>query len=508
MAIHRNLSDAESRQYELTVVGGGVYGISVAIEAARRGLEVLMIERDDFGSGVSWNSLRILHGGLRYLQSMDLVRYVESVGERRWFLKHFPDVCGPMACMMPLYGKGMRRAAIMRIALLMNDILSIKRNHGVPPKNELGRGVIISSRRAGEQFPLVERKGLEAAAIWYDGQIQNSPRLTMEMCQWASSLGAVLLNHVEATGLDSESGKVSGVRAVDRVSGQELRFRTGAIINAAGPWCEVVAERMGEVETELFPPAFAFNVLFSRPPMAETAVAVTAEELGARTYFLHNEGSYLLGGTYHVALKDSGSNADRGVQLKEFVKDYILQVNRAVPGLNLHENQVLRVYGGRLPAKKAGREEPTDRPKILDHGSHGGIKGLWSVSGVKYTTARLVAEKTINAAFPGKIRQAREISRMPSSDRALIAMSGEIEKLPLEEVIACAKSLKHGESVTCFADLMLGRTAWALDPDVGKRIATKIGPELGYTFDEIEACRSAIGNRPFQEEYAIQQSAV
>lgn len=508
MAIHRNLSDAESRQYDVTVVGGGIYGISVAIEAARRGLEVLMIERDDFGSGVSWNSLRILHGGLRYLQSMDMVRYAESVGERRWFLRHFPDVCGPMACMMPLYGKGMRRAAIMRIALLMNDVLSIKRNQGVPKKNWLGRGAIIKAGRAAEQFPLVERKGLEAAAIWYDGQIQNSPRLTMEMCHWASSLGAILLNHVEATGLDSEAGKVTALRAVDRVSGQELRFRTGAIINAAGPWCEAVAERMGEAGTGLFAPAFAFNVLFNRPPMAETAVAVTADEPGARTYFLHNEGSYLLGGTYHAALKDSDSKADRGGRLKEFVSDYIQQVNRAVPDLNLHENQVLRVYGGRLPARKAGEEEPTDRPKILDHGSHGGIKGLWSVSGVKYTTARLVAEKTVNAAFPGKIHQAKEISRKPSTDRALIAMSGEIEKLPLEEVIACANSLKKDESVTCFADLMLGRTAWALDPDVGKRVATKIGPELGYSLDEIEACRSAIGNRLFETESAIPASAV
>jgi glycerol-3-phosphate dehydrogenase len=242
--------------------------------------------------------------------------------------------------------------------------------------------------------------------------------------------------------------------------------------------------------------------------MAETAVAVTADEPGARTYFLHNEGSCLLGGTYHAALKDSDSKADRGVKLKEYVRDYIEQVNRAVPGLDLRENQVLRVYGGRLPARKAGQEEPTDRPKILDHGSHGGVKGLWSVSGVKYTTARLVAERTVNAAFPEKTRQAKEISRMPGTDRALVAVGAEIEKLPLEEVLACAKSLKQNESVTCFADLMLGRTAWALDPDVGKRIASKIGPDLGYSLEEIEACQSVIGNRLFQDEPAVPAAAV
>lgn len=504
MAIDRNLNDAESRHYDVTVVGGGIYGVSLAIEAARRGLKVLMVERDDFGSGVSWNSLRILHGGLRYLQKMDMVRYAESVGERRWFLRHFPDVCGPMACMMPLYGRGMRRAAIMRMALLLNDVLSIRRNHQVPRENGLENGKIISAKRAGELFPLVERKGLEAAAIWYDGQIRNSPRLFMEMCQWASSLGAVLLNHVEATGLDSDSGKVSALRAVDRVTGRELRFQTGVIINAAGPWCDAVADRMGEGGRGLFPPAFAFNVLFDRPPMAETAVAVTADEPGARTYFLHNESSYLLGGTYHASLKDPGDKSDRGARLKEVVRDYIRQVNCAVPGLELHENQVLRVYGGRLPAKKAGEEEPTDRPKILDHGSHGGIKGLWSVSGVKYTTARLVAEKTIHSAFPDKIHQTKEISRKQSTDRALNALSGEIEKLPIEEVIACAKSIKELEAVTCFEDLMLRRTAWALDPEVGRRVAIRIGPELGYSFDEIEACQQAIGTRLFHEESTIQ----
>ncbi len=503
MIIKRELTDAESRDYDLAIVGGGIYGITLAFEAARRGLEVLMVEKDDFGSGVSWNSLRILHGGLRYLQKMDLARYGESVGERRWFLKHFPDVCGPLACMMPLYGRGLRRASVMRIALAMNDVLSFNRNKEVPLENWLEGGKIIGVDRARELFPLIEGKGLEAAAVWYDGQIRNSPRLFMELCRWASSMGAVLLNHVEGVGLEAESGSVRALCAKDRVTGRPLRFRAKRIVNAAGPWCETLNERMGEGNHGLFEPALAFNVLFDRAPMAETAVAATANEEGARTYFLHNEGSYLLGGTYHASLKNSGDTADQGEQLRGFVSDYIRQVNRAVPGLDLKEGQVLRVYAGRLPARKAGEEEPSDRPRMVDHGSAGGMRGVWSVSGVKYTTARLVAERTIHSVFPESAGKSKEVSRNPASEPALLALSNEIEAIPESDVISCARRLQKEEAVTCFDDLMLRRTAWALDPDVGRRIARAIGPELGYSFEEIDTCCEAIGHRVFDRNSSV-----
>jgi glycerol-3-phosphate dehydrogenase len=95
--IRRDPEQATSRPHDLIVIGAGIYGVAMALEAARRGLRVVLVERDDFGGATSWNSLRILHGGLRYLQTLDLPRFFDSVAERRWFCRHFPELVAPAA---------------------------------------------------------------------------------------------------------------------------------------------------------------------------------------------------------------------------------------------------------------------------------------------------------------------------------------------------------------------------------------------------------------------------
>ena len=122
-AILRDPAAAAGARYDLIVVVGGVHGIMIALEATRRGLRPLPLERADFAGATSHNSLRILHGGLRYLQSLDLGRSLESIRERAWWRGHFPDLVQPLLCLMPLYGAGLRRPASLRLALGLNDLL-------------------------------------------------------------------------------------------------------------------------------------------------------------------------------------------------------------------------------------------------------------------------------------------------------------------------------------------------------------------------------------------------
>src|SRR5580700_10743603 len=126
--IERNPNAALADCYDLAVIGGGIHGVAVALEAAQRSLRVLLLERGDFGCGASGNSLRILHGGLRYLQTADLVRFRESVAQRHWYARSFPALIEPLSCLMPLYRQGMKRRAVMQLALAANDLLSIDRN--------------------------------------------------------------------------------------------------------------------------------------------------------------------------------------------------------------------------------------------------------------------------------------------------------------------------------------------------------------------------------------------
>src|SRR5919106_3247372 len=158
-AIERNVDRAAGEDRDLIVVGGGIYGIALALEAARRGLKALLVERDDYGGATSWSNLRILHGGLRYLQSLDLARFFESVGERSWFLRHFPDLVRPLPCLMPLYGRGLKRPSVFKVALALNDLLSSRRNAGVKRAIRLPKGRLTSAAETAALFPAVEQQG-------------------------------------------------------------------------------------------------------------------------------------------------------------------------------------------------------------------------------------------------------------------------------------------------------------------------------------------------------------
>ncbi|HET9229063.1 MAG TPA: FAD-dependent oxidoreductase, partial [Thermoanaerobaculia bacterium] len=153
--IVRDPRGAASASYDLLVVGGGFYGTLLTLEAARRGLSVLLLERDDFGGATSWNSLRIVHGGLRYLQSLDFARYRESAAERRWFLETFPDLVEPLPCLMPLYdpprGGRLRRPWAFHLALALSR----------------AEGRVVDAAEAVRIFPDVDRAGLLGGALWY-----------------------------------------------------------------------------------------------------------------------------------------------------------------------------------------------------------------------------------------------------------------------------------------------------------------------------------------------------
>ena len=214
MAIQRQLDSYSQRDYDLIIVGGGIYGATLALEAVFRGLKPLLLEKSDFGSATSFNSLRIVHGGLRYLQTLDLPRHFESVRERRWFLRQFPDHVQALPCLMPLYKRGIKRKSVFRAALLVNDALSARRNAGVDPGRRLPAGRVISRSEVISSFPGVDQEGLEGAAVWWDAAVPDSQRVLMEILRWAAHYGADTANYVRVTSVSTSSGAVDGVVAV------------------------------------------------------------------------------------------------------------------------------------------------------------------------------------------------------------------------------------------------------------------------------------------------------
>ncbi len=466
----RNPRAAEGREYDVIVVGGGVYGITLTLEAARRGYRALLVERHDFNAGTSWNALRIVHGGLRYLQSMDLRRFFESVGERRWFLRHFPDLVGVLPCLMPLYNRGLKRRSTFGTALRLNDLLSWRRNAGVRADRHLPHGHLIDSTATHDLFQRVDPSGLCGAGRWYDGVMLNHQRLMIEILRWATNAGAIALNYVRAETVNTHGGRASGIEATDTVTGDTQTFNAPVVVNAAGPRCAAFAEHTDRAHTELFRPSVAFNLLIDHEPLSSCAVAVEPKQDDARTYFVLPwtvDGTpRILAGTFHAPWPQDAPLDDpqpSDAQINTFLDD----LNAAVPGLTLDRSHVLRVYCGLLPAEEPGTEHTAHRPVWIDHGRADGPVGLFSVSGVKYTTARLVAEQTLRRVFGRKLRDYREAAARPEAESALDFADYRPNLDRPDELRRVARL----ESVVYLDDMIHRRTDWGADPRVAAEAA-------------------------------------
>lgn len=452
--ICRDIAAAAAEKYDLIIVGGGIYGVMLAMEAGQRNKRVLLLEKEDFGGATSLNHLRTIHGGLRYLQSLDLPRFFESIRERHWFLTNFPALVQVLPCLMPLYGRGLKRPTIMVPALLLNDFLGLTRNTGISSQKRLPPGRLVSCNFTVKAFPQVDRQGLKASAMWYDAAAPEHQRLLMETLRWACALGAIALNYTQAESLLLHNGQVRGVLARDRQTGQQHEFRSPVVINAAGPWCRQLAQKFDQDYPRLFRKnLLLFNILFKRKALSEYALALTPNNRRQHTYFVHNWKNRLLAGTAEIPVADKTENP---WPQPEQIADFIFDMNQAVPDLALTEKDIEHIYAGILPATEAGTL--AGREVIIRHRDHGGPDGLFSVSGVKYTTSRLVAEKTMRLVFPGlRIIKPQNPPAAANSGRWFFDYEWTSTTAD-PETIASLKTLIEEESVVHLDDLIFRRT--------------------------------------------------
>lgn len=481
----RDPAAAARDTYDVMIIGGGIYGAMMALVTSLNGLSALMVDRGDFGGETSHNSLRILHGGLRYLQTLDMPRFFESVGERHWFLRTFPDLTESLPCLMPLYGKGAKRPAVMQAALILNDSLSAGRNRQVRTDRHLANGEVVSAATVRDCFAQVDTAGLKGGAIWYDGSMPDSQRIVIEVLRWATHLGATVLNYVEATELLKEAQRVTGITAVDRLNDRTYDYRATTVINAAGPWCRDLAAHFERDIPALFEASIAWNALIDRPALSTHALAVAPKKPGARTYFLRPWKGRLLAGTVHDPWPHSVQS--RPMPTEAQLAACIEDLNQAIPGLALCDREILRIFSGLLPAAKAGTDKLAKREVIYNH-VQTGIHGLYSVSGVKFTTSRLVAEKTLRQILKDKqIKTSSPFRPMgpdlhPPNGIGLCRGIWDYHWMPSPNEIAWLEQLKplvSDEAVCHLDDLVLRRTSLGDNPDRAKAIA----PQLCSLFD-------------------------
>jgi len=406
----REPSRLAERTFDLLVIGAGVYGAWAAWDAALRGLSVGVIDRGDFGGATSANNLRVIHGGLRYVQHLDFHRMRESIREQRALMHVAPHLVHPMMCAVPTYGRGRRSRLAFRVALAINDLMGRNRGRETGPGKAIPKSKIVKADRMLELAPGIPEHRLTGGAIWHDAQVLDPERLVLAILRSADDLGAAVANHVEADSLLVKKGGVVGARVTDRLTGESFFVRARVTLNLSGPWVDrlLAASFPGKRRT-LFPLTQAWNLVLRRRLPPQLALGLYSRRpfkdrdrrfsLGTRLLFFTPWRDVTLVGTSHRPF-DAGRFGRGGVPLDEDEVLHLLEeASEAYPEAEIRFKDVAFAFGGLLPGTVdpgTGHVRLMKHPVIRDHARADGIPGLLTGVGVKFTTARLVAEKLVD----------------------------------------------------------------------------------------------------------------
>jgi glycerol-3-phosphate dehydrogenase len=375
-------------EHQVLVIGGGVVGAGVALDAATRGLSVGLVEARDFGSGTSSRSSKLIHGGLRYLEQLNFHLVREALSERSLLLQRIaPHLVRPVSFLFPfthhVWERGYVGAGVTAYDMLG---FSLGQTRGLPAHKQLTR------RGALRLAPALKRSALTGALVYWDAQVDDA-RYVMTLVRTAAGYGAHAASRTQVTGFLREGERVTGVRAVDLESGIELEIRAQQVVNATGVWTDEIQAMVGGRGTINVRASKGVHLVVPRDRIHSSTGIIVRTPLSV--LFVIPWGRHWIIGTTDTdwALSKAHPAASRSDI------DYVLsQVNRvlAVP---LTRDDVEGVYAGLRPLL-AGESESTSKLS-REHTVAHPVPGLVMIAGGKYTTYRLMARDAVDAVAHG-----------------------------------------------------------------------------------------------------------
>ncbi|GAT66472.1 glycerol-3-phosphate dehydrogenase/oxidase [Planomonospora sp. ID91781] len=382
------LAQLGSAELDVVVIGGGVVGAGVALDATTRGLSVGLLEARDFASGTSSRSSKLIHGGLRYLEQLnfDLVR--EALQERALLLQRIaPHLVRPVPFLFPLTHLGWERPYV-GTGLVMYDTLGFSTglNRGVPGHRHLSR------RRALRLAPALRRTAFSGAVQYWDAQVDDA-RYVMTMLRTAAGYGAHVASRAQVTGFLREGERVTGVRVRDLETGTDLEVRARQVVNATGVWTDEIQELVGGRGQIHVRASKGVHLVVPRDRIhSHTGIILRTEK---SVLFVIPWGRHWIIGTTDTRwdldkVHPAASRSDI---------DYVLEHVNAVLSVPLTRDDVEGVYAGLRPLLSGESEETSklSREHVVAHP----VPGLVMVAGGKYTTYRVMAKDAVDAVAHG-----------------------------------------------------------------------------------------------------------
>ena len=396
----RDFAQIQQTKYDVIIIGGGINGAGVARDAALRGLKTILVEKNDFASGSSSWSSRLIHGGLRYLEYFEFPLVRESLKEREVLLRTAPHLVSPLQLTIPIYGDRSRPYWKIWAGMILYDLFSFDKTlpvHRMLPKAKFK-----------QLFRSLDEENLTGGSQYYDGQVARAERLCLENIIAAQNAGATVLNYAEVTELAIADAQINHVVCKDKLTGESFTIQGTSdvvIVNTAGPWIDQVCQQGRKAgqkspigNTKKNGGTKGSHIIVEQFPGAPGSTLYVEAKSDGRPFFIIPWLDKYLIGTTDLPYKEDIDN----IKADNTEIDYLLQeTNNIIPTANLGRDEVKFTYSGVRPLPNSEGKKPgsiTRKHIIFDHRSEG-VSNLLTLIGGKLTTYRNVGEEIVDAIF-------------------------------------------------------------------------------------------------------------
>ena len=368
--------------WDFVIIGGGATGVGIAIDAASRGYQTLLLEQSDFGKVTSSRSTKLVHGGVRYLQQGNVSLVLEALKERGLLIQNAPHLVHNLSFVVPSYDWW--EGPFYGIGLKLYDMLAGK--HG------FGQSKILSKEKTLEHIPTIETAGLRGGVIYYDGQFDDA-RLVINMAETAAGQGGALVNYMKVASLLKAKGLVSGVKAQDLETGREFAFSAKAVINATGVFADSMRVMDDPEARPMINPSQGVHIVLDRSFLPGNSAIMVPHTDDGRVLFAIPWHDRVIVGTTDTPVEDTPLEPKPLPEEIEFLLSHAARYLTKDPSLG----DIMSAFAGLRPLVSHGVEDNTAAIS-RDHSLHISRSGLVTITGGKWTTYRKMAEDTVDHA--------------------------------------------------------------------------------------------------------------
>jgi glycerol-3-phosphate dehydrogenase len=502
--LKRNFHDLDKRTFDLIIIGGGIIGTGIARDAALRGLDTLLVEKEDFASGTTSRSTRLIHGGLRYLRMLEFKLVWQDLHEREVLLHIAPHLVRKLEFYIPLLRSEPFYRISLPFGLYLYDIMATGKS--MPSRRHLSRIETLKAEPALEDTP-----GLVGSFLFYDCQAQNMERLCLENALSAYEKGACILNHTEATDFIIAEGAVRGIHLRDKLTGEDYIARGRIVLNAAGPWASLVWNKLNVRQKFNLRRTKGVHLLTRK--IANHALVLFARRDG-RLFFVIPWNNNSLIGTTDTDYSGDPESVSAG---KSDIEYLVAETRNYIP--QFKPEDIFYAMAGLRPlvASREKAESNISRAhKLIDHEHRDKVKGFISIRGGKITAYRAIAEEAVDLVC-------RKLNTSAYCSTAQIPLPGapalnrqEMEKISREklmpvDVISHLAGI-YGSRLSQVLEFInkdkeLGDPIISGYPDIRAQIKHAILEEEAVTVSDFMLRRSTLGLAPAQGREAVETVA-